>query len=375
MILHSHADGPADAPTLVLLGSVGSTLHMWDPVVGPLAEQFRVIRVDHRGHGGSAPSPAGTPGTLADVATDVVATLDDLGVARAHVVGLSLGGMIGMWLAVHRPERIARLGLLCTSAYLETRQGYVDRAAVVREEGMSAVAEAVVARWITPGLAARDATLVEDLRAMVTGIDAESYAQCCEAIGGMDQIADLPRIAAPTLVVAGADDPATPPAQAEVIAAGIPGARLEVLADAAHVPTFEQPGRLAAVLLDHLRGGATLSAGYRTRRAVLGDAYVDRSVEAVTPVTAAFQEFLTRYAWGDVWSRAELPRRDRSIATLAALVALGAEHELAMHVRAARRNGLTDEEIAEVLMHTALYAGLPRANRAMAIAQDVLGAQ
>jgi alkylhydroperoxidase/carboxymuconolactone decarboxylase family protein YurZ len=102
---------------------------------------------------------------------------------------------------------------------------------------------------------------------------------------------------------------------------------------------------------------------------------VDRSVEAVTPVTAAFQEFLTRYAWGDVWSRAELPRRDRSIATLAALVALGAEHELAMHVRAARRNGLTDEEIAEVLMHTALYAGLPRANRAMAIAQDVLGAE
>jgi 3-oxoadipate enol-lactonase/4-carboxymuconolactone decarboxylase len=234
------------------------------------------------------------------------------------------------------------------------------------------VADAVVARWITPGLAARDAALADGLRAMVSGIDAESYAQCCEAIGGMDQVADLTRIAAPTLVIAGAEDPAIPQADAEVISAAVAGARLEVLADAAHVPTFEQPGRLAVILLEHLRGAATLTAGYRTRRAVLGDAHVDRSVAAITPVTAAFQEFLTRYAWGDVWSRAELPRRDRSIATLAALVALGAEHELAMHVRAARRNGLTDEEIAEVLMHTALYAGLPRANRAMAILQAVL---
>jgi 3-oxoadipate enol-lactonase/4-carboxymuconolactone decarboxylase len=372
VILHSHVDGPADAPPLVLLGSVGSTLHMWDPVVGPLAEQFRVIRLDHRGHGRSPAAAAGRPCTLADVAADVVATLDDVGVDRAHVVGLSLGGMIGMWLAVHRPERVARLGLLCTSAYLESRQGYVERAALVRARGMSAVADAVVARWITPGLAARDAALADGLRAMVSGIDAESYAQCCEAIGGMDQVADLTRIAAPTLVIAGAEDPAIPQADAEVISAAVAGARLEVLADAAHVPTFEQPGRLAVILLEHLRGAATLTAGYRTRRAVLGDAHVDRSVAAITPVTAAFQEFLTRYAWGDVWSRAELPRRDRSIATLAALVALGAEHELPMHVRAARRNGLTDEEIAEVLMHTALYAGLPRANRAMAILQAVL---
>ena len=106
---------------------------------------------------------------------------------------------------------------------------------------------------------------------------------------------------------------------------------------------------------------------------MLGDAQVDRAIASTTPLTAAFQEFLTRYAWGDVWSREELTRRDRSIATLAVLVALGAEHELAMHVRAARRNGLTDEEIAEVVMHCALYAGLPRANRAIAIAVDVLG--
>lgn len=128
---------------------------------------------------------------------------------------------------------------------------------------------------------------------------------------------------------------------------------------------------MAAALLAHVGGGATLSAGFATRRAVLGDQHVDRSIASTTDLTAPFQDFITRYAWGDVWSRPGLARRDRSIATLAALVSLGAETEIAMHVRAALRNGLTAEEVGEVLLHTAVYAGLPRANRAFAIAQEV----
>jgi len=207
---------------------------------------------------------------------------------------------------------------------------------------------------------------------MLTSVDAESYAQCCEAIAGLDLRADLPRIAAPTLVVAGEDDPATPPPHSRALADAIANARLEIITPAAHVATYEQPGRIAALLLDHFRAGGTLAAGFKTRRAVLGDAPVDRAIGATTELTAPFQEFITRYAWGDVWSRPGLARRDRSIATLAALVTLGAEHELAMHVEAARRNGLTADEIAEVLMHVAVYAGVPRANRAFAIARDVL---
>jgi 3-oxoadipate enol-lactonase/4-carboxymuconolactone decarboxylase len=374
VILDVRLDGREDAPPVVLLGSVGSTSEMWSPVVGPLAEQFRVVRLDHRGHGGSPASSRDQPCTLADLGADVLETLDAVGVERAHFAGLSLGGMVGMWLAVHRPSRIGRLSLLSTSAYLPPAESWLDRAATVRAHGMSAIAEAVVARWPTASLAARDPDLVASLRAMVCGIDAESYAQCCEAIAAMDLRADLARIAACTLVIAGAQDPATPPAHAETIANGIPGALVEVLDEAAHLPTYEQPARIAALLLDHFRGGATLAAGLVTRREVLGDEHVDRALAAVTPSTADFQQFLTRYAWGDVWSRPELARRDRSIATLAALVALGAEHELAMHIRAARRNGLTDSEISEVLMHTALYAGLPRANRAMAIARDILDA-
>ncbi len=369
MRLHAEVDGTPDAPPLVLLGSVGSTAAMWNPMLAPLLEQFHVIRLDHRGHGASAASPRGARASLADLSEDVLTTLDALDVQRVDWVGLSLGAMVGMWLAANRPERVGRLALLCTSAHLGSP--YVERAQVVRADGMTAVADAIVDRWLTRPFAVRNPELRDELRAMVTGIDAESYAQCCEAIGTMDLRPDLGRIASSTLVVAAADDPATPPDQLRVIADGIPRARFEVLADAAHVATYEQPARIAALLLHHLRAGATLADGYTTRREVLGDAHVDRAIEATTALTQPFQSFITRYAWGDVWSRTELARRERSIATLGALVALGAEHELAMHIRAARRNGLSENEIVEVLMHCALYAGLPRANRAVAIASSI----
>lgn len=367
-------DGPRDAPPLVLLNSVGSTAEMWAPCLAPLAEQFRVVRIDTRGHGTSAAAPAGEPHTLAELAADVLAALDELGlVGRCHLAGVSLGAMVGMWLAIHAPDRIGRLALLCTSAQLGPRTLWDERAATVRAKGMSAIAGAVVERWITPGLAARDPELVARLRQMVAGVDAESYAQCCEAIAEMDLRADLGRIAAPTLVVGAGDDPATPPEHQRLIAEGVPGSRLEVITDAAHVPTFEQPGRVAQLLRDHFRAGATAEAGYAARRAVLGNEYVDAAIAARTELTADFQDFLTRYAWGEVWTRPELTRRERSIATLAALVTLGAEHELASHVHGAIRNGLTPAEVLEVLQHVAIYAGLPRANRAVAVAREALG--
>jgi 3-oxoadipate enol-lactonase / 4-carboxymuconolactone decarboxylase len=383
MRLHYRVDGPAGAPTLLLLNSVGSATAMWEPVLGPLVEHYQVVRVDARGHGESPPSPDRSPEdpplVLAGLAADVLGVLDVLGAGRVHLAGLSLGGMTAMWLATHHPERVARLALLCTSAYLPPRQNWLDRARAVRAGGGTGViADAVLARWLTPGLAGRDPDLVGRLREMLVATDAESYAQCCEAIAAMDIRADLPRIAAPTLVIGARQDPATPPEHQETIAAGIPGARLELLDDCAHIATFEQPGRVAALLLAHLAeagrpaAAAAAAAGMATRRAVLGDAHVDRAVAGTTPFTAAFQDFITRYAWGEVWRRPGLPRRERSIATLAAVVTLGAEEELAMHLRAALRNGLTEAEIAEVLLHTAVYAGVPRANRAFAIAQRVL---
>lgn len=371
MKLDCRIDGPAEASPLVLLNSLGATTAMWEPCVAPLAEQFRVFRIDARGHGASPPSTANHV-SIADLAADVLETLDELALGRVDLAGLSLGGMIGMQLAIHRPERIGRLALLCTAAHLPFGSAYRERATAVRTDGLDPIADPVIAKWVTPELAERDPELLARLRAMLVGTDAESYAQCCEAIAALDLRADLARIAAPTLVLGAANDTAIPIEHQQLLADEIPAARLEILAPAAHLATVEQPARVATLLREHLAGGATVATGYATRRAVLGDAHVDRAIAGTTEFTAPFQEFLTRYAWGDVWTRPGLSRRDRSIATLAALVALGAENELVLHVRAAVRNGLTPEQIREVLLHTAVYAGLPRANRAIALAQEVL---
>jgi 3-oxoadipate enol-lactonase len=236
---------------VLLGGSLGSALAMWDPQLPTLAERFRVIRYDHRGHGGSA-LPAG-PYELADLGGDVLALLDRLGVERAHHVGLSLGGMVAMWLAAHAPERVDRLALLCTSAQLGPPQRWIDRAAAVLAAGdTGAVADAVVAGWFTPGYAAREPARVAAARAMIAATPPDGYAACCGAIERMDLTGDLASITAPTLVIAGAEDPAAPLVHAERLVAGIRGARLSVVPDAAHVANLEQPAAVTKLLLDHL---------------------------------------------------------------------------------------------------------------------------
>ena len=372
--VHAVVEGPEDAPVVVLAGSLGSTLEMWDPQVPALAERFRVVRYDARGHGRS-PVPPG-PYSIDDLVDDAVALLDRLGVERASFVGLSLGGMTGMRLAAREPHRVDRLAVLCTAALLGPAAGWEERAATVRAQGTPAVAQAVVTRWLTDDLRAADPALVQRLEAMVAGTPDVGYAACCDAICAMDLRADLATISAPTLAIAGADDPATPPVHLQEIADAVPGGQLLVLPSAAHLANVEQAAAVNAALLLHL-GAPTGDArrhtqGMAVRRAVLGDAHVDRAVAGTTALTAPFQDLITRYAWGDVWSRPGLDRRTRSMLTLALLTALGHEHELAMHVRAAVTNGLTAQEIGEVLLHSAVYAGVPAANRALAVAQPVL---
>jgi 3-oxoadipate enol-lactonase len=250
VVVHHEVSGPADAPVVVLSNSLGSTLEMWDANLAALERRFRVVRYDTRGHGRS-PVPAG-PYDLDDLADDVVALLDVLGVARAHFVGLSLGGMTGMRLAARNPERVDRLVLLCTGARLEPTSAWTERAAIVRAHGTSAVAEAVVGRWFTPGRLEADPVLRKESEEMVAGTPAEGYASCCEVIAAMDLRPDLPRIDAPTLAIAGADDPATPPEQLERIASAVRRGRLLVVPQAAHLANAEQPDRVNAAILEHL---------------------------------------------------------------------------------------------------------------------------
>jgi 3-oxoadipate enol-lactonase/4-carboxymuconolactone decarboxylase len=195
----------------------------------------------------------------------------------------------------------------------------------------------------------------------------------------MDLLPTLPEIHAPTLVIAGANDPATPPSHGQAIADGIPGARLVVIGDAAHLANLERPDLVTAALLSHLAPGAILddaaagSGGDRVRREVLGDAHVDAARARATPFTRDFQDYITRAAWGSVWSRPGLDRRTRSAITVAMLVALGRDDELALHLRAARTNGLSIAELREILIQTAVYCGVPAANHAFHVASVALG--
>lgn len=248
--VHAVVSGRADAPAVVLANSLGSTHRMWDAQLAELERRFRVVRYDTRGHGDS-PVPKG-PYVIDDLADDLVALLDRLGIAKAHLVGLSLGGMTVMRVAIRNPERVQRLALLCTGAQLPPASAWTDRAATVRAQGSAAVATAVVARWFTqPFLDAHP-----DVRAayerMVAATPAEGYAGCCAAIAELDLREQLSAIAAPTLAIAGADDPATPPAKLEEIVARIPGARLLTVPQAAHLANAEQPDIITPALIEHL---------------------------------------------------------------------------------------------------------------------------
>ncbi|MGI8693617.1 MAG: 3-oxoadipate enol-lactonase [Geodermatophilaceae bacterium] len=368
--VHHELSGPADGPVVLLANSLGSDLSMWEPQAAALVEAgFRVVRYDQRGHGRS-PVPAGMY-TMDDLGGDAVALLDRLGVHRASVVGVSMGGMVAMWLGQHAPERVERLVLCCTSAELGPASMWDDRIEAVGAGGVAAVADAVTQRWLTPETRAQRPELARWLHEMLTATPAEGYAGCCAAIRDMDLLTGLRSISAATLVISGDADPSTPPEHGRRIADGIPGARFEVVPGVAHLGNLEKPARFAELILAHLQPDP-FAAGMAVRRATLGEDHVDRALGAASDFTRPFQDYITASVWGSIWSRPGLDRRTRSCITVAVLAALRAHEELALHVRAAIRNGVTREEISEILLHVAGYAGAPAANSALAIAERVL---
>jgi 3-oxoadipate enol-lactonase len=255
--VHAEIDGgPPGAEVVVLSHSLGTALGLWDRQVAALAGRFRVVRYDLRGHGRS-PVPPG-PYEIADLGGDLLALLDRLDVARAHLCGLSLGGMLSLWVAAHHPARVDRLVVCCTSALLGTPESWEERATQVLAHGTASVADAVIARWFTPAFSARQPARVAEARAMLVASPAAGYAACAQAIGRMDLRGDLGAIRAPTLAIAGADDPSTTPEHLARIAAAVPGGRLEVVAGAAHLANLEQPEVVTRLIVDHLgapRGG------------------------------------------------------------------------------------------------------------------------
>ncbi|MFC4586137.1 bifunctional 3-oxoadipate enol-lactonase/4-carboxymuconolactone decarboxylase PcaDC [Sphaerisporangium corydalis] len=360
MELRYRLSGPQDGPLLVLGPSLGTTTHVWDPQMAELSRSWRVLRYDLPGHGAS---PAVKDAfSVDDLAREVLAFT---GTERFAIGGVSLGGAVALAVALLAPERVSDLVLCCTSACFGVPEPWRERAARVRAEGTSWLAGLVTARWFTLGVAPE---LAEPVQTSLLGTDAESYALACDAIAAFDLRDRLAGVTARTLVIAGDQDPATPLEHAETLAEGIPGARLAVVAEAAHLANLERARAVSGLMSRFLGHGQ----GMKARREVLGDAHVDRALASVTDFTADFQDFITRYAWGEIWTRPGLDRRTRSCVTLTALVARGHLDELAMHVRAALRNGLTPDEIKEVLLQTAVYCGVPAANAAFGVAQRVL---
>jgi 3-oxoadipate enol-lactonase len=249
-VTSARLDGPSDAPVVVLSNSLGTTLEMWEPQVAALTRRFGVLRYDHPGHGGSRTSPPAR--SVEALGRGVLALLDERGLERVSFCGLSLGGAVGMWLAMYAPQRIDRLAVACTSARFGTPENWLARAATVRAEGMDAIADAVLRLWFTERTHRDEPALVAAYREMMVSADPEGYAGCCEALGDWDPGDELTTIRAATLVIAGGDDIATPPASGAEIAGRIPHARMSVLDGAGHLANLEQPAAFNRALLDHL---------------------------------------------------------------------------------------------------------------------------
>ncbi|MGW5430828.1 bifunctional 3-oxoadipate enol-lactonase/4-carboxymuconolactone decarboxylase PcaDC [Streptomyces sp. NPDC004059] len=408
-------DGPEDAPVLILGPSLGTTWHMWDRQVPELTRQWRVLRFDLPGHGGAPAHPAGS---VAELVTRLLATLDSIGVQRFGYAGCALGGAIGIELALRHPERLASLALVAASPRFGTADEFRQRGVIVRTNGLDPIARTSPDRWFTGGFAAAQPAITEWAVQMVRTTDPGCYIAACEALASFDVRTELGRVGVPTLVLVGSDDQVTGPAEARTLVAGIPDARLAVVPGASHLVPVEQPAAVTDLLVHHFStawqqpydtGQTALPAapvspaiaaaphvtpvaeiapaavpaqpagqsdrhetGLKIRREVLGDAHVDRALAEAEGFSGEFEEFVTRYAWGEIWDRPGLDRRTRSCVTLTALVAGGHLEELAFHTRAALRNGLTPDEIKEVLLQAAVYCGVPAANSAFRVAGQVI---
>ncbi len=406
--------GAPDLPLLVLGPSLGtSSQALWSAAGRSLAADYELLAWDLPGHGSNTYSCE--PFEIHELAAAVLGLVDDMLAERGrpgasfHYAGVSLGGAVGLQLLLDAPTRIDAAVLLCTGAKIGEPLDWAQRSATVRENGTPAVVEGSGERWFAPGFADREPDVAGGLLRALSGVLDGGYAESCDALARFDVRDRLGRIRTPVLAVAGADDVATPPENLGEIAARVRNGRSVVLPGTAHLAPVERPVEVAGLILGHLRGeqppadleaapappepepvpeptppespasppppapaDPAYVAGNDVRREVLGDEHVNRSIGAATDFTRDFQELITRYAWGTVWTRPGLDRRSRSMITLTALVAGGHHEELALHVRAARRNGLSTEEIKEVLLAAAIYCGVPAANTAFRIAQGVL---
>jgi 3-oxoadipate enol-lactonase/4-carboxymuconolactone decarboxylase len=372
----------AELPLLVLGPSLGtSATTLWSACAAHLTDAFDVVAWDLPGHGHNRSLPE-EPFTIDELAAGVLEVVDTLLAERGEpggpfaYAGDSVGGAVGLQLLLDVPDRVTSAVLLCTGARIGDPDMWADRIGQVSSSGTPAIVSASTERWFGPGFLDREPARASALLHALAEADDAGYCQVCGVLAGFDVRDRLAEIGAPVLAVAGSADVATPTDRLREIAEGVKDGRLVELDGVAHLAPAEAPEVVARLIQHHVLGeeqpDTTYDQGMAVRREVLGDDHVDRADAATTEFTREFQELITNYAWGTIWTRPGLDRRSRSLITLTALVAGGHHEELAMHVRAARTNGLTVNEIKELLLQTAIYCGVPAANTAFRIAQQVL---
>ena len=366
-------EGRVDRPVLVLSHSIGTDLGMWAPQAADLLPHFKILRYDTRGHGASD-APTGEY-SIELLGRDVLGLVDALEIKQFALCGLSLGGAIGQWLGINSSDRLTHLILANTSPQFGPRTNWESRIKKVSEGGMKSIVDMVMGRFFSPETLARNDVYASAVRSVLLATDPAGYTGCCAALRDMDNRELLRQIRVPTLVIAGDQDVSTPwGGHSEILAREIPGAR-SVRLPAAHLSNLERPRSFTAALLDFLLPDAESTfdpkdAGFAVRRAVLGEAHVDRAIASTNEFNREFQELITRYAWGTIWARPGLDRRTRRLLVLAMMASLGRWEEFRLHVRAGLAHELEPCDLKEVLLQTAIYAGVPAANTGFHIAGE-----
>ncbi|MFG6668276.1 alpha/beta fold hydrolase [Halomonas sp. HNIBRBA4712] len=369
--------GAQTNPLVVLAHPLGMSQAVWDDVLPALLPRYRVLTWDLPGHGASQ-AVSGERITPSDLAQDALTLVEQAGVERFHFVGTSIGGVIGQQLVKAYGDRLLSATLTNTGAVIGNPELWNTRAARVRDEGLAAMAQEIVPRWFGPQALEASPALKAGWCVQMGRGDDESYAQLCEMLGRDTFTGQLAGKGVKSQLLGGSDDLATPPDTLQALADELGGAPLEIFDNVGHVPSVEAPERFAETLLgamarelgDVANDGVAYATGLETRKEVLGEAHVERSTANANSLDTPFQQMITRLAWGELWSNEDLTRRERSMITTGILAALGRE-ELTLHLKTAQRIGLREAELRQVLMHVAIYGGVPAANHAFALAKEL----
>ncbi|RUR35665.1 alpha/beta fold hydrolase [Vreelandella populi] len=369
--------GTQGNPLVVLAHPLGMSQAVWDDVIPALLPRYRVLTWDLPGHGASQ-AVSGEQITPADLAAEALALVELSGASRFHFAGTSIGGVIGQQLITEHSDRLLSATLTNTGAVIGNPELWNTRAGRVRQEGLAAMSSEIVPRWFAPTAFEASPALKAGWCIQMGRGDNESYAQLCEMLGRETFTGKLSNKNVKVQLLGGSEDLATPPATLEALSAELDGAPLEVFDGVGHVPSVEAPqliaekllGVLATDLGDVANHGVAYATGLETRKQVLGEEHVARSTVNANSLDTPFQQMITRLAWGELWSNEDLTRRERSMITTGILAALGRE-ELTLHLKTAKRIGLTEAELRQVIMHVAIYGGVPAANHAFALAKDL----